>query len=223
MIRAMKVLIAGASGLVGSELLKILEVSTGVDEIHVLLRRPFKTQSPKIKVFISELGPDWLAPVTGIPYDAVVSCLGTTIKKAGSKEQFRSVDFEAVLQLAQFAKDSGAGQFLVISSLGANSASSTFYSRVKGEMEDALAALGLTSVTVFRPSLLVGNRKEFRLGERIGEGVLALIRPMLNGPLLKYRSISASSVAKAIQSRMARHEAGFHVLESDQILAESQN
>ncbi len=221
-ITGMKVLIAGASGLVGSELLNILLAWNKVDEIHLLLRRPNEIQSKKISVFHSELGPDWLTPVKGNSYDAVVSCLGTTIKRAGSQAQFRAVDFDAVLQLARFAKESGSDQFLVISSLGANSGSLSFYSRVKGEMEEALGALGLPSVTVLRPSLLVGDRQEFRLGERIGEGVLALASPILFGALTKFRSIPAVSVATAIQRRIALADPGFHVLESDQIRAVSQ-
>jgi uncharacterized protein YbjT (DUF2867 family) len=149
--------------------------------------------------------------------DVVFCALGTTIGKAGSEEAFRKVDLEAVLALARAASGAGARQFLVVSSLGADPKSKAFYSRVKGEMERRLRGIAFEGTQVFRPSLLLGARVEFRLGERLAASVAAPVGFLLAGPLAKYRPIEAETVAAAMLRVARGAPAGFNVYESDEI------
>jgi uncharacterized protein YbjT (DUF2867 family) len=126
-----------------------------------------------------------------LPVDIVICALGTTIGKAGSQERFRAVDFGYPLACARLALAQGARHFLLVSSLGANPGSRAFYPRVKGELEAAVSALPFRSVSIFRPSLLLGPRREFRMGEKIAQRLAFLFPP-------KWRAIEASDVAAAM-------------------------
>jgi len=130
--------------------------------------------------------------------DDAYCCLGTTIRQAGSPEKFRAVDHAAVLAFAWAARRRGAQRFFVVSSLGADPGSRVFYSRVKGETEQALQVLDFQTLAIFRPSLLLGHRVRPRLGERVFAALLWVADPLLLGPLRKYRSIRADVVARAM-------------------------
>ncbi len=119
------------------------------------------------------------------------------------------------------AKEQGAKQFLIISSMGANALSRTFYSRVKGEVEESLRELGLPVLHIFRPSLLLGDREEFRLGERFGSALSSKLLPLFSGPLRKYRPIEAAAVARAMCLTAQDDRSGVHVYESDEIAQKS--
>jgi uncharacterized protein YbjT (DUF2867 family) len=148
----------------------------------------------------------------------VYCCLGTTIKQAGSQAAFRRVDFDYPVALAQAAARDGAQRLLVVSSLGADARSSVFYSRVKGEMEDAVRAAGVAKTLIFRPALLSGPRGEYRLGERVG-----LVIGSVFGPLLgKYRPIHGDLVAAAML-RAALDDLPSQAFESPQIRALAQS
>jgi uncharacterized protein YbjT (DUF2867 family) len=193
----MKVLLAGATGLVGHELLKQLIAESVVGEIHVLTRRPLLIESPKIRLHHTSLGEHWLDSVSGLTFDSVFCCLGTTMKAAGSQDAFRRVDFDAVVQLAKFAK-SHSRFFGMVSSVGADSHSGNFYLKVKGEAEDAVRALGIPSLAILNPSLLMGDRKESRPGEKFAMAVMPAVNFLLVGGLRKYRGIEASEVARQL-------------------------
>ena len=209
-------LIAGASGLVGSELLKILIGSKEYNKIHVLTRRALNIHSPKIVEHIIEF--DNLSDFDPAkPVDHVFCCLGTTIKKAKTKENFRKVDFDYVVDLGKKSKDINASKFLVISSLGANAKSAIFYNRVKGEMEKVLQEIGLPHLFIFRPSLLMGNRNENRTGEKSAIMVYKVINPLFIGKLKKYKGIPADKVAKGMHETALKNENTFQILESDEI------
>lgn len=139
------------------------------------------------------------------------------MRSAGSKEAFHKVDFTYVVQTAAFASRNGVQQFLVVSSLGANPASRSFYLRVKGEMEDALRKLPFSSLHIFRPSLLLGNRREFRVGERVGLIAMRAVSFAMVGNLKRYRAIEARTVAKAMVATAKSGFTGFHIHESEQI------
>lgn len=161
----MNAVIIGATGLVGSELIKKMVQDSRFKKITVIARRSIETKSPVInEIIIKDL-----SEINGIKIsepDAVfISCLGTTIKTAGSKENFAKVDFQANLDFAKLAQRSDAGRFILVSSKGANAKSWIFYSRIKGELEDAVLKLGLKSVVIFRPGLLIGDRMEKRVLE----------------------------------------------------------
>ncbi|HSX70792.1 MAG TPA: oxidoreductase, partial [Pseudomonas sp.] len=142
--------------------------------------------------------------------DAAFCCLGTTIKQAGSQEAFRAVDHDLVLAFARRARELGARHFLVVSAMGANAQSSVFYNRVKGEVEEALKAMDWPQLTIARPSLLLGPRREFRLGER-------LAAPLLRWIPGRYRGIEAAVLARAMWRLALEESDGVRVVESDQL------
>ena len=189
------VLIAGASGLVGREILQGLLSDDGVTAIHSLGRRELTLQDPKLtqhRVDFQAL-PD--LPRIAEAYIA----LGTTIKVAGSQKAFRAVDFDAVVAVAKAAKDAGATRLGVVSAMGANARSGLFYNRVKGQMEDALAALGFDALVIARPSFLAGDRESLGQPVRRGEGLALSVSRWL-APLIpwNYRSIDVRRVARAL-------------------------
>lgn len=187
-------LIAGATGLTGQRLLQQLLSDARYTQVHALVRKHAFAPHAKLTEHIIDF-----AALPKLPkVDDVFCCLGTTIKVAGSKAAFRIVDFDYVVNMARAAKKSGAQRFMVMSSLGANAKSGVFYSRVKGEMEEALTALGFAELHIFQPSFLVGERAESRLGERFGVAAFKIISPLLFGPARKYRAIKAIDVASAM-------------------------
>jgi uncharacterized protein YbjT (DUF2867 family) len=190
-------LLAGATGLVGTFLLERLLASISYASVELLARRDTGLAHPKLKPEIVDFA---RLDERRVAADDVFCCLGTTIKQAGSQAAFRRVDYDYPVALARAAARGGAKRFLVVSALGANSASRVFYNRVKGEMEAAVRASGVPKVYVFRPSLLSGPRKESRLGEQVG-----LVAGALLGPLLgKYRPIHADLVAAAMLNAAER-------------------
>lgn len=209
-------LIAGATGLVGSELLKLLIENSGYSKIHVLTRKPVNTGSLKVVEHLIDF--ENLREINpGSNIDHIFCTLGTTIKKARTKENFRKVDYDYVVNLAKKSLELKAAKFLVVSSLGAKAKSGIFYSRVKGEMEKALQDLNLPQLFIFRPSLLMGDRKEHRSGEKTAIKVYKVINPLFIGKLRKYKGIEASQVAKAMMETAMHNNNSFQILESDEI------
>jgi len=206
-------LLAGASGLVGDLCLARLLDHPAYDRVTVLSRRPIARAHAKLRVELVNF--DDLQPL-GECYDDIFCCLGTTIKKAGSQAAFRRVDHDYPLALARLGKAAGARQFLLVSALGADAQSSVFYSRIKGETESDIAAIGLAKVIFMRPSILLGERNEQRTGERAGVLVGQLIAPLLIGPLRKFRPIHADDVAAAMLYA-ANHEVRSGPIDSDEI------
>jgi uncharacterized protein YbjT (DUF2867 family) len=215
-LQTKKAFLAGATGLVGGHLLRRLLANDSYACVEVLVRRQLSINHPKIShrmVDFEHLLEAGMADAV----DEVFCCLGTTIKKAGSQEAFRRVDHDYPLMLARIAKAAGARQFLMVSALGANPRSAVFYSRVKGETERDIAAIGLPKVVFMRPSILLGERQEQRPGEKAGMFVGRLIAPLLSGPLRKYRPISAEDVAAAM-IYAANHDVPAGPIESDEIM-----
>jgi uncharacterized protein YbjT (DUF2867 family) len=189
--------IAGATGLVGSQLLPRAIADERYGRVVAITRRPLDRLDEKLATVPADferLDEVLASAIAGTHAVDVYCCLGTTIGSAGSEQAFARVDHDFVVALAQWAKRIGARRMVVISALGADAKSRIFYNRVKGETEQDLRALGLP-LTIVRPSLLAGDRKELRLGERIA---LALSAPV--GPLLpaRVRPIAAADVAQAM-------------------------
>jgi len=209
-------LIVGSTGLVGSELLKLLVENTEYDKIHVLVRRQIQFESPKIIAHIINFDElDNFEPGTSI--DHIFCTLGTTIKKAGTKENFRKVDYGYILTLGKMAKEWRTKKFLIVSSLGANAKSAIFYNRVKGEIENALMELQLAHLFIFRPSLLMGNRLEHRGGEKTAIAIYKIINPLFFGKLKKYKGIQAQQVARAMMEMALINNTPQKIFESDEI------
>lgn len=211
-----RAILVGATGLVGQNVLQRLLASDRYEKVFVLVRRPIDTTHPKLEQRVVEF--DQLATTELPRADDVYCALGSTIRKAGSQAAFRKVDLEYPKTLAERMAQAGARQFVLVSSVGAASASENFYLRTKGELEDALAALPFTALHLFRPSLLVGERTEARPGERFMTVMGKALQWMLVGSWRKYRSIAASDVAAGMVAAAATGEAGKHIYHYDQIV-----
>jgi uncharacterized protein YbjT (DUF2867 family) len=202
-------LVAGATGLVGEAVLKLLLADSHYCAVHVVGRRAPDVQHPKLVVHISASLTNWACPEV----DDVFIALGTTIKVAGSKAAFKAIDFEAVAAIASAAKAAGATRLAVVSAMGANAQSGVFYNQVKGEMEAAVSQLGFETLVIARPSLLAGDRDALGQPERVAEKVslaaFKLFKPLIPN---NYRSISAGKVAQAMVSTLQTAGAGKQVL-----------
>ncbi|MFC1681900.1 NAD-dependent epimerase/dehydratase family protein [Pseudomonadota bacterium] len=209
-------LIAGATGAIGSVLLELLNDSDQYPEIHCIGRRDPATSSEKIKSHIvnyNELDQLDLQQ----PIDDVFCALGSTIKTAGSVESFKKVDRDYVHQVGKLALRLNAKTCSVVSAIGAKAGSSNYYNQTKGEAEELLQSLGLSSLRIFRPSMLHGVRDEFRLKEAVGFAVLTIMTPLLQGPWKKYRAIRVEQVAKAMYESARENCPTARIFESDEI------
>lgn len=212
----MKVVICGSSGLVGSFLLEELLRNKEVERIYSLSRKPSRITHKKL----IEIETDFEQLVDlGLPetIDMSFCALGTTLKKAGSKEQQTKIDKDYVVEFAKFCLRNGGKQIGIISSLGANPESSNFYLRLKGQMETEIKSMPFIKTVFIRPSMLMGNRKEFRLGENIGKIFITLFGPLLIGKLKRYRGVSAEKVAKKLVETTINSPMGVVVIESENI------
>ncbi|GAA0769734.1 NAD(P)H-binding protein [Ideonella azotifigens] len=194
-----RVLIAGATGLVGQALLALLLANASVMQVHALVRRPLAARHAKLSAHVVDFAA--LPPLPSV--DEVYLALGTTIRIAGSQPAFRAVDFDANLAVARAARAAGARRAGLVSAMGAKANASVFYSRVKGEMEDALATVGFDAWVIARPSMLVGDRvalgQPLRRGEQIAETVGHWLGPLIPA---NYRPVDAARVARALAARV---------------------
>lgn len=212
----MKIILLGSTGLVGKSCLKYLSNDIAIDEVLALVRKKTDVNLLKARevVFNFDEAEKQEELIAG---DVLICCLGTTIKKAKSKAAFKKVDFEYPVKLAQIAYKNGIKHFIVISSIGANTKSSSFYLKVKGEMEEAIKKIPFKTISIFRPSILFGIRDEFRLGESIGIGFMKLVSPLLFGKLSKYRGIEADTIAIAINKLVKSPHESVVTFESNMI------
>lgn len=191
----MNMLVAGGSGLVGRAVLEAAIQSDQIERIIALLRRPIDLSSSKLEAWLPVEG-DLLTALRPQPLDAVICCLGTTIRNVGGDQaRFIAVDKDLVLGLARWAKEQSVPAFAVVSAIGADAKSGVFYNRVKGEMEEGLKAMGFPELHIFQPSILTGPRGEKRTGERIGIAVMSAIAPLLPD---KYKPMPHDVLAKAL-------------------------
>lgn len=192
-------IILGATGLTGGLLLDKLIKDDTYKTIKVFTRRTTGKKSSKVKEFIIDLlllnqfKTDFIA-------DEVFCCIGTTAKKTKDKSVYKSIDYGIPVMAAKLAKANGIEVFTVVSAMGANLKSNVFYNKTKGEMEAAVLEQKIKYTYILRPSLIKGSRQESRLGEDIGNFIANLINPLLIGGLRKYRSINASTIARAMKN-----------------------
>jgi len=190
-------IIVGATGLTGSLLLELLLEDARYKTVKVFTRTPLTFRHPKIVNFTGDLlalenfEKDFLA-------DEVFCCIGTTAKKTPDKELYRKIDFGIPVKAAQLCKKNNIPGFVVVSSLGADAKSSIFYSRTKGEMEEAVLGIKLPYTYILRPSLIIGNRKEKRMAEGLASSFFKIAAPIMTGPLKKYAPNKATDIAKAM-------------------------
>lgn len=209
-------LIIGSTGLIGSELLNLLLDSNDYLKVITFVKRDTGIKHPKLTQHIIDFDkPETYKEL--VVGDDFFCTIGTTIKKAGSKEAFRKVDFEYPRQFASFALQNKVKQFLIISSLGADAKSGNFYLKTKGEIQDFLKDCSFENVAVLQPSLLLGNRTEFRLGEKVGAFFMKTFSFLFLGNLKKYKPIEGKTVAKAFFKIAQTNNKGFKIYESDVI------
>lgn len=209
-------LMIGSTGLVGSHLLNLLLENKNYNKVVTFVKRDIGIRHPKLTQHIIDF--DQPETYKELVYGDDFFCtIGTTIQKAGSQEAFRKVDFLYPSQFATFAQHHKVSQFLMISSLGAKASSGNFYLETKGELESFLQNCPFEHVAILRPSLLLGNRKEFRLGEKAGAVFMKLFSFLLVGNLKKYKPIESKTVAKALLAIAQLNNRGFQIYESDAI------
>lgn len=211
-------ILLGATGLIGGHCLQFLLKSPRYSKVICLLRKKLPIINDKLEQVIVDF--DHLqSHADALKGDDVFCCLGTTIKVAKTKENFRKVDYQYPLEAGKIALANGATQYLLVSSLGASSSSMVFYSKTKGEVERDLKALGYPTLHILQPSLLLGDRSETRLGEQVGEAVMTSLSFLMQGPLKKYRAIESEAVAFALVYLASQHQDGTHTHQSDAIQA----
>ncbi len=206
-------LLLGASGLTGQVLLQLLLADPLYRSVIIYVRKTVRMDHPKL---IQQVV-DYEKLDTATQADDVFCCLGTTIKKAGTQTAFRQVDLVYPQKVAELQKQAGSKRFLLISAVGADTNSSIFYSKIKGQVEKAIESLNYAGTYIFRPSLIMGERAERRVGEKIAMAIAKIIGPLLVGPFKKYQPVSALSIAKAMQNAAHHYEEGVHYISSDEI------
>ena len=212
-----KVILAGATGLVGGEVAKLLAGSA--HELHIIGRRAAENSPKGVTQHIAPTS-DWPDLIVQIGAEVAISCLGTTMKIAGSKEAFASVDLDLVLSFARAAKKGGARQIMAVSSTMAEPDSSNFYLKTKGQAEQGIVDLGFERPDFLRSGLLRGERAGvFRAGEAIGMLVSPVTDMLLMGAFRKYRSIAARDVARAMANLVGAEPKGHFIHENDAILS----
>ncbi|HET8865332.1 MAG TPA: NAD(P)H-binding protein [Gracilimonas sp.] len=207
-------IVIGATGLVGSEVLDLLLEEERYQKVKVFHRRSTGISHPKLEEHIIDFDKmdEWRDLITG---DELYSALGTTVKKAGSQEAQYTIDFTYQYEVAKAAAENGVKKYSLVSSAGADYQSRMFYSRLKGELDDAVKELPFELITVMRPSILDGDRNESRPGEKSG---LLMARLFTKIPgLKKYRPILGKKVAEGMINSLHKCPPGYHIFELDEI------
>ena len=206
-------LVAGATGLVGSALVRMLLETPAYDHVHILVRKEINLAHPRLYQHVVDFDHLEALNFKFIVDDAFVT-LGTTIAKAGSKGAFYKVDHDYVISFARKALSLGAIGIFVVSSMGANPASSIFYNKVKGEMEEDMKAIGFPRLGIFRPSLLLGPRTEKRAGEKFAGWMMQTLDFMVPA---KFKAIHVDKVARKMIEQALKDKNGLFILESDKL------
>ena len=209
-------ILVGGTGVVGRCVLQRLLDDPDYTTVIAITRRPLDQQHGKLKEVIGDFA-SLDAHRDDIKGDVVFCCLGTTQKIAGSREKFYEVDHDCPVKLGEIALHNGAKTYVLISAIGADAKSASYYMRVKGETERDLAALGYDAFHAVRPSLILGHRADRRFAEDIGQAILPLLSPIMVGPVEKYRPIKADQIAKAMLAIANERASGNHVHLSDEL------
>jgi uncharacterized protein YbjT (DUF2867 family) len=213
--------LVGATGLIGSHLLQALLNDAFVDTIKILIRRPTDITHPKLEKKIVDFNDSDSLLVALSNSDMLFCAIGTTQKKVkGDKDAYRKIDFDIPVKLARFCKMTGCGKFILVSSAGANAKSMNFYQRLKGETDEAVKEVGPKTIHIMRPSLLLGDRKEFRLGENIGKAMMTTLSFLIPD---KYKAIQAKAVAKVMLALGKKNDDGYFIHENSEIIHLSNN
>ncbi|MDB5032324.1 NAD-dependent epimerase/dehydratase family protein [Mucilaginibacter sp.] len=211
-----KAVIVGASGLIGSNLLAMLSTQPNYDEILIIARKKTRTNNVKVTQLIIEFAhlDRYAKSITG---NVIFCCLGSTRSETPDLDEYRKIDHDYPVKLAEIALKNGIEQYHLVSSISADARSSNFYLRMKGETEEDIKKIGLKSLHIYQPSVLIGYRQSARLLEGISIFFLKITSPLLLGTLKKYRAISAHSVAKTLFKQSLKNQTGVFTYTSDKI------
>ncbi len=211
----MKALIIGATGATGKDLVNILLQDPAYTEVVIFVRRPGGMTHPKLSAIITDF--DNLEQVSGaIKGDVWFSCLGTTLKAAGSKEKQFHIDYEIPAQFAEIAKKNGVSRTVLLSAYGASATSNVFYSKMKGQLEEKIASLAFETYIIFRPGLLLRKHTD-RLGERLSAGIIKFLNTI--GLIRKFRPMPTSTLAEKLAKAPKVLPAGKHIIELNKIFS----
>lgn len=207
----MRATLIGATGMIGNQLLQLLLEDSFFDTVRILVRRPYPQEHPKLEKKLVDFNDAESFRLALEDSDVIFSCIGTTQKKVkGDKAAYRAIDYAIPVHAARLGKEGGCQSFLLVSSVGANAGSSNFYLQLKGETEDAVIESGIPRIHIFRPSLLLGNREEFRFSEKIAVYVMPVFSFLVPK---KYRPIKSADVAKAMLRASKKNEEGVKIYE----------
>lgn len=200
----------GATGMIGNYLLKELLADNYFDTVRVIVRRPYQKTDPKMEVKLVDFNDAESLKLALEGSDAVFCCIGTTQKNVkGNNELYRKIDFDIPVKAARFSKEVGCEKFIIITAVGANSHSSTFYLKLKGEVENAIHAVRLGAVHIMQPSMLLGERNEKRTAEGLLQSSMKLVSGLFFGLMRKYKAIHGKTVAKAMLNASKKDDKGF--------------
>lgn len=205
-------IVTGASGLIGNLLVQALLQDDAFDRVRAVVRKPLLLDHPRLENAVVSFN-DTVALEEALQGDVLFCCIGTTIKTAGSQAAFTAVDYAIPVSTGQIALRNGVPQYHLVSAVGANARSSNFYLRTKGQTEEALIQMGFPSLFIYRPSLLLGNRKEVRFGEQVAQLLMPAFNLFMKGRLRKYRPVKAETVAAAMMAKAKSGEKGVTVIE----------
>ena len=204
-------IIAGATGLVGEQLLQQLLADPVYGKVIAILRKPLEMIHEKLEQHVIDFG-QLPGAISGLTADHGYCCLGTTIKAAGSKEKQYIIDHDYVVAFAAGCQAAAVSRFAVVSSIGADATSSNFYLRTKGEMERDIQKIPFKAIYILRPSFLLGERKEIRAGEKAAIVLMKVLGPLMIGGLKKYRGVQATDVARMMISRIRTETDGVRIV-----------
>lgn len=208
-------LIGGATGLVGKHLTDLLIRDEDFVSVIVLVRKNITVESSKVRQIVFDYEKDDIPDLPEVT--DVFCCLGTTMKKAGSKEAFYKVDHDFVIKLAHMGMRNKTEGFYLVSSLGASADSSNYYLKVKGKTEEDIKEMGILKLGIFRPSIIMGERDEKRVGEKIGKVIANFLEPIMLGPLKKYRGVHALDIAGSMVRFCKNGPHGVTVISSEEM------
>jgi uncharacterized protein YbjT (DUF2867 family) len=210
--------VLGATGLIGQHLVQELLQNVYFSKVRILVRRPLNINHPKADIQVVNFNDEKDIAAKIDIGDVIFCCIGTTRKKVkGNKTEYRKVDYDIPIITARLGVQHGFNQFLMVSAIGANPIAANFYLQLKGCIEEDVTALPFECIHIFRPSILLGKREEFRLGESIGKGFMKGISFLLLGAWRKYKPIAAADVAKAMVAAANKEIAGVHMYEYDEM------
>ncbi|MCG9898812.1 MAG: NAD(P)H-binding protein [Sediminibacterium sp.] len=217
----MKAAVIGATGLIGFELTQQLSKDKSYHAVSALVRRAGHFNNLPIEEIAVDFS-DEISVRQHLGIDVLFICMGTTIRKAGSKQAFEQADLDIPLRCARIAHQLGCSQVVLVSSVGANSESSNFYLHVKGKLEDALSRIPWSALHIFQPSLLMGPRKELRVGEKIASWMVPITNLFCVGPLQQYHSMPYNTLAAAMRQAAQQNNVGIQRYTYSKIIALAQ-